>query len=42
MTTNNTFALSAVVMWPLALMACITHLKHTTGSIITVDAGRRL
>jgi 3-oxoacyl-[acyl-carrier protein] reductase len=26
----------------LAVMACITHLKHTTGSIITVDAGRHL
>ena len=26
----------------LAVMACITHLKHTTGSIVTVDAGRHL
>lgn len=26
----------------LAVMASITHLKHTTGSIITVDAGRHL
>jgi hypothetical protein len=26
----------------LAAMACTTHLKHTTGSIITVDAGRHL
>jgi 3-oxoacyl-[acyl-carrier protein] reductase len=26
----------------LAIMACITHLKHTTGSVITVDAGRHL
>ncbi len=26
----------------LAVMACVTHLTHTTGSIITVDAGRHL
>ena len=26
----------------LAVMACVTHLKHTTGSIVTVDAGRHL
>jgi 3-oxoacyl-[acyl-carrier protein] reductase len=26
----------------LAVMASITHLKHTTGSIVTVDAGRHL
>ncbi|HTV45818.1 MAG TPA: SDR family oxidoreductase [Stellaceae bacterium] len=26
----------------LAVMACITHLTHTTGSIVTVDAGRHL
>jgi 3-oxoacyl-[acyl-carrier protein] reductase len=26
----------------LAVMACITHLRHTTGSVITVDAGRHL
>jgi hypothetical protein len=26
----------------LAVMACITHLKHTIGSIITVDTGGRL
>lgn len=26
----------------LAVMACVTHLRHTTGSIITVDAGRHL
>ena len=26
----------------LAVMASITHLKHTTGSIIAVDAGRHL
>ena len=26
----------------LAVMAAVTHLKHTTGSIITVDAGRHL
>jgi 3-oxoacyl-[acyl-carrier protein] reductase len=26
----------------LAVMACITHLKHTTGSIVSVDAGRHL
>jgi 3-oxoacyl-[acyl-carrier protein] reductase len=25
-----------------AVMACITHLTHTTGSIVTVDAGRHL
>lgn len=26
----------------LAVMACITHLTHTTGSIVSVDAGRHL
>ena len=26
----------------LAVMACVTHLRHTTGSIVTVDAGRHL
>jgi 3-oxoacyl-[acyl-carrier protein] reductase len=26
----------------LAVMAYVTHLRHTTGSVITVDAGRRL
>ncbi len=26
----------------LAVMACVTHLTHTTGSIVTVDAGRHL
>src|SRR5215469_9521715 len=26
----------------LAVMACITHLRHTTGSIVSVDAGRHL
>jgi hypothetical protein len=26
----------------LAVTACITHLKHTAGSVITVDAGRYL
>jgi len=26
----------------LAVMAAVTHLKHTTGSIVTVDAGRHL
>ena len=26
----------------LAVMASITHLRHTTGSIVTVDAGRHL
>jgi 3-oxoacyl-[acyl-carrier protein] reductase len=26
----------------LAVMACITYLRHTTGSVITVDAGRHL
>ena len=26
----------------LAVMASVTHLTHTTGSIITVDAGRHL
>jgi 3-oxoacyl-[acyl-carrier protein] reductase len=26
----------------LAVMACITHLHHSTGSVITVDAGRHL
>jgi enoyl-[acyl-carrier-protein] reductase (NADH) len=26
----------------LAVMASITHLTHTTGSIVTVDAGRHL
>jgi 3-oxoacyl-[acyl-carrier protein] reductase len=26
----------------LAVMACITHLRNTTGSVITVDAGRHL
>ncbi len=26
----------------LAVMACITHLTHTTGSVVTVDAGRHL
>jgi 3-oxoacyl-[acyl-carrier protein] reductase len=26
----------------LAVMSCITHLRHTTGSVITVDAGRHL
>ena len=26
----------------LAVIACITHLTHTTGSIVTVDAGRHL
>jgi hypothetical protein len=26
----------------LAVMACITHLKHTIASIITVDTGGRL
>jgi enoyl-[acyl-carrier-protein] reductase (NADH) len=25
-----------------AVMACITHLTHTTGSIVSVDAGRHL
>jgi hypothetical protein len=25
-----------------ALLACITHLKRTTGPIITVDAGQQL
>ena len=39
-----TLALSGkvAVVWPLAVMACITHLKHTTGSIVTVGAGRYL
>ena len=26
----------------LAVIACVTHLTHTTGSIISVDAGRHL
>jgi 3-oxoacyl-[acyl-carrier protein] reductase len=26
----------------LAVMACITHLRHTTGSVIAVNAGRHL
>lgn len=26
----------------LAVMACIIHLRHTTGSVVTVDAGRHL
>jgi 3-oxoacyl-[acyl-carrier protein] reductase len=26
----------------LAVMACITHLSHSTGSVVTVDAGRHL
>jgi 3-oxoacyl-[acyl-carrier protein] reductase len=26
----------------LAVMACITHLTHTTGSVVTIDAGRHL
>jgi hypothetical protein len=26
----------------LAVMACVTHLKHTIGSVITVDAARHL
>jgi 3-oxoacyl-[acyl-carrier protein] reductase len=26
----------------LAVMACVTHLTHTTGSIVSVDAGRHL
>ena len=26
----------------LAVMACITHLKHTNSSIITIDTGGRL
>ncbi len=26
----------------LAAIACITHLRHTTGSVITVDADRHL
>jgi 3-oxoacyl-[acyl-carrier protein] reductase len=26
----------------LAVIACVTHLRHTTGSVITVDAGRHL
>jgi 3-oxoacyl-[acyl-carrier protein] reductase len=26
----------------LAVIGCVTHLTHTTGSIISVDAGRHL
>jgi len=26
----------------LAMMACVTHLNHTIGSVIIVDAGRHL
>lgn len=26
----------------LAVMACITHLRHTTGTVITADAARHL
>jgi len=42
MTTQITFALAEADDVALAVMSCITHLKRTTGSIITVDAGRRL
>jgi hypothetical protein len=26
----------------LAVISCVTHLTHTTGSVISVDAGRHL
>jgi hypothetical protein len=37
-----TFVLSEADDVALAVMACITHLKQTTGSIITVEAGPHL
>ena len=42
MTTQVTFPLAETDDVALAVTGCITHLKRTSGSIITVDAGQHL
>jgi hypothetical protein len=42
MNDRTTFARAEADDVALAVTACITHFKRTTGAIITVDAGRHL